>query len=91
MAMDIDVKVGDKRQMLSTTLYGRYLHSVLPDVLRVAWEAVRNVHAVEFENDGIRNLMRRAMCGISEKTATLALWVSSVEKLYLAVPESHFS
>lgn len=58
--------------------------------LEVAWEVEEDVHATELDNDGVGTEKRDAVCGNSERVATMALWVLSAEKLYLAKREKYF-
>lgn len=78
-----------QRQILVTTLYGRYLRRTGPGILNTAWQVVKNVHAGKLDNDGLGGGNGRAMYGKLERTATVALWIPSAEKLYLAVRDKY--
>lgn len=49
------------------------------------------MHAAEFDTDGMGNEEERAVCVESERVVTVAMWVPSAERLYLAVREENFS
>lgn len=44
---------------------------------------MRDVHAAELDNDGMREEEERRLCGSSERLTTVPLWVFFAEKLYL--------
>lgn len=69
--MDTEVGRGRRRQMLLRTLYGMCLRLAVVGITMVAWEAMKNVHTAKFDNDGIADEKRRAVCGSSEKKATV--------------------
>lgn len=46
---------------------------------------VQNVHTVEFGSGGTGDEEERTVCGSPERVVTLALWVLSAERLYLAM------
>lgn len=85
MTIDIEVRRGGRRQTLFSVSHGRYLHRAVGSVLKMAWEALKDIHAAEFDNDGMGDGKERAMCGNSEGLATVALLVVFAERFYLAV------
>lgn len=50
--MDTVVDRGGQKKTLPSTLYGRHMLRALAGTLKVAWKAVKDVHAEEFDIDG---------------------------------------
>lgn len=60
-----------------STWYGsRLLHAVV-GILKVAWEAVKDMLAAKFENDVVGGRKEKAVCGSSERRPTVAFSVRS--------------
>lgn len=49
--------------MLFSTLYGRYLCRAVVGTLKRTWDVMNDLHAAEFENDGIEVEEGRAAYG----------------------------
>lgn len=56
----------------------------------MAWKVVKNVHAAEYDNDGIEDEEERTVCENAERIATAAFWVPSAEKFYVVVRREYF-
>lgn len=85
-----ELQRGGRRQKLFLTSCGRYLSRAAAGILKMAWEAIQNVRAANFESYVMGDEKRRAGCGSSERITTMTAWVPSVEKLYLAMREECF-
>lgn len=57
----------------------------------MAWEAVKDVNAAEFDNGGMWNKEGRAVCENLERIVTVQQWGPSAKRLYLAVREEYLS
>lgn len=76
-----------QKQTLLTALYGTYLCHTVTRILKVAWKAVKDVHAAELCKRGMRDEDGEAMCESLERIANVALQIPSVQNMYLAVRE----
>lgn len=54
-------------------------------------DALKDVHAAEFDIVGKENEERRAVCESSEGLPTVALWVPCAKKLYSAVRKKYIA
>lgn len=68
-----ELRLDKQRKTVFSTLYERYLLSAGADTLKMAWQAVKAVHAAKFDSDGIGDEEGRELCGNSWKTATVAM------------------
>lgn len=68
-----DTRIGrdGRRQTLFSALYGRYLRRAVADILKVAWKAVKNVHAAKFDIDGMGDEEGKAVGWNSERIMAL--------------------
>lgn len=55
-------------------------------MLKVASEAVKDLHVAKHDNKYIKSAEGRAVCGNLERAATMVLSVPSAQKLYSKVP-----
>lgn len=88
--MNDEVEQARQRQRLFVAMYGRCLRRAVAEILKVTWEAVKDMSAAKFDIDGMEIEVGSGVCGSSEKVAVAALWVSPAEKLYLAMRENYF-
>lgn len=86
-SMDTKARRGGQGYSLSTTLYERCLPHAVASTLKVACEAMKKMHAADFDKDSLGDEEERAVCGISERIETVALWVPPAQKWCLAVRE----
>lgn len=61
--MDSEVERGGQKHTLLSTLCESYLRLAVADILKVAWRALKDVHAAESSNDGIQNENRKIVWG----------------------------
>lgn len=71
--MDTEMERGRRGKTLFTILYRRYLRRAIVGMLKEAWEVVKDMHAVEYNKDGMEDEERRAVYGSSDRTVTVAL------------------
>lgn len=88
--MDTGLKQGVRRQTLFSTVYSKYLRRAIAGVLKVASEAMKNVHAAESDSNATTDEEEKLVTENTEIVATVELWVLSAEKTYLAVQKTTF-
>lgn len=80
--MNFEVERGGQTKTLLTTLYGSFLSRVVEDIFNVACKVVNDIHAAEFDSDGMADDEGKAVRGNSERVQIAAVWVPSAKKLY---------
>lgn len=61
--MDTEIKPSGQRQTLFSTLYGRCPYHLVAGILKVAWKAVKNVHAAKFDTDHVKDEKKERRVG----------------------------
>lgn len=72
-SMYTDEECGAQRQTLFRRLFERYMRRAVADLLKEAWEVVKNAHAPELSIEGMGDEVGRAVRWISKNVGTVAL------------------
>lgn len=88
--MDTEIERNGARRTSSPALYEKYLCRAVDGIMQVTCKNVKDVDTANFNNEGMGAEGVRAVCGISERVATLSLGVPYVEKFYLAIRKKYY-